>query len=91
MSYCDVIPEGTELRIWNCIVKYCVKIFFFFEIFSDIYGAIIIETSCMPRPSDGRREGWVRERGKGGEGYYLLSPIVIRHYPLSPTVIRCHP
>ena len=56
-------------------------------------------TSCMTRPSDGKRGrggGWGRERVKGGEGYYLLSPVITRCTLPSPVVTtpvttRCHP
>ena len=49
----------------------------------------------MTRPSDGGREGRVRERGKrqgkGGEGYYLLSSLITRCILPSPVVTHCHP
>ena len=52
-------------------------------------------TSCMTRPSDGKRGreggGWVRERWKGGEGYYLLSSVITRCTLPSPVVTHCHP
>ena len=63
-------------------------------------------TSCMTRPSDGGREGRVRERGEGGEGgergrergilslvtlCHPSSPVVPCRHPLPLVVTRCDP
>ena len=67
---------------------------------------LFIKTSCMTRPSDGGREGRVRERGEGGEGGEMgegrgilslvtlchpSSPVVPCRHPLPLVVTRCHP